>query len=63
MFASCSPIRRSDGGKSRRGDTVTACEAALDGDTQNVAVPLRMVLSMEAMDAALLADLIGDAHW
>jgi hypothetical protein len=39
--------------KSRRGDTVTACleEAALDGDTQNVAVPLRMVLSMEAMDA------------
>jgi len=26
-------------------------EAALDGDTQNVAVPLRMMLSMEAMDA------------
>lgn len=31
---------------------VIACleEAALDGDTENVAVPLRMVLSLEAVE-------------
>jgi len=35
---------------------VIACleDAALDGDTQNVAVPLRMVLSMEGVECRLL---------